>query len=150
MGYVLRAGEDGQVTCSPRTSKTWKTCQRPKFASRGFKHQAVSEGGTLLFPCADGLLRVFDLPRPHRGERPAGRNLEEDEEEEEETSFQEMNGKDVWSMSGDIQYSGTTMYIHQNLHVPNAESFTIPIKYVDVMRQTRTSIHNPSKRTLND
>ena len=34
MGYVLRAAEDGQVTCSWQVAKTWKFCRLPKSTSK--------------------------------------------------------------------------------------------------------------------
>ena len=38
------------------------------FHVKWFKHQEVVQEGTLLFPCADGSVKLFDLPQPPRGE----------------------------------------------------------------------------------
>ena len=63
-----------------------------------FKRQEVSHEETPSFPCADGTLKIFDLPRPRHGENLAGGNLELDDLEldegdtEEETIFEEESG----------------------------------------------------------
>ena len=36
-----------------------------------FKHQEVAQEGKPLLPCADGSLKLFDLPELPRGEMPA-------------------------------------------------------------------------------
>ena len=36
------------------------------------------------------------------------------------------------------------------LYIPDEATFTIPMTFVDVMRQTRTSIGNASEHTLTD
>ena len=43
-----------------------------------------------------------------------------------------------------------TRFIDQKLYVMKDETFLIPMKYVDVVRQTRTSMNNASEHTLND
>ena len=70
--YVL---EDGQLTCSSRTAKTWKTCQLPTYVLTDLLQSSI----------------VLD--------HPVG-NFEQDETEEVE----EENGEYVWIMSGDFMY----------------------------------------------
>ena len=68
--------ENGRVTCSSRIAETWKTCQSAaELYVKSGKHQE----GTVSFSCADESRKLFDLPRPHRGERPVGGNLEQDD-----------------------------------------------------------------------
>ena len=66
-----------------------------------FKHQEVAQEGKHLFPCADGCLKLFDLPSLHRGGRPAGGYL--GQSDKEETSFEEENGQFFGSMTGPSQ-----------------------------------------------
>ena len=70
-------------------------------------------------------LQLFDLLRPHRGERPAGGNLGQDEKEEEEKKFfGKENGKYFWIVSGDLIHRHHEVR-RSKLYVPNAETFTI-------------------------
>ena len=55
-----------------------------EFDAKRLKHHVVSQEGTLSFACEDGALKVFGLPQPHGGERPAVGILEQDDQEEEE------------------------------------------------------------------
>ena len=68
--------------------------------------------------------------------------------EEEETLFEGENGQDFWSMSGAFIHRKHEKH-RSKLYIPNEETFLIPLKYVDVMRQTRTSKDNASEHTLN-
>ena len=70
--------EDGEAICQARAAKTSRTCEPPMFIKR-LKHQEVAQEGRLLFPCADGRLKLFDLPQPPRGEMPARGNPEQGE-----------------------------------------------------------------------
>ena len=66
-----------------------------------------------------------------------------------QASLEEDNGTYVRSISVDV--IDRCHEVHRSeLYVQNEETFPIPIKYVDVMRQTRTSIDNASEHTLNE
>ena len=69
-----------------------------------FEHQEVAQEETLLFPCADGSLKRFDLLHPRRVEMPARRNPEQGENEEEDTLFPGETGEYFWSMSCHFKY----------------------------------------------
>ena len=45
--------------------------------------------------------------------------------------------EDVWSMSRELMYCDHVMP-REKLYVPKESSFAIPLKYIDVVRQTRT------------
>ena len=78
---------------------------------------------------------------------PARRDPEQDAKEEA-TPFLEENGKYFWSMSGDFAYRHD---VHRRkLYIPGEAFFSVTLEYVDVTRQTRTSIDNTSEHTLND
>ena len=70
----LRSSSEPKTSASPYLRKT-----RPMFTSKGSTTKEVAKEGTQLFPCADETLKLFDLPPPPRGERPVGRNPEQDE-----------------------------------------------------------------------
>ena len=70
MGYVLRAAGGWPGDCSSRIVKTSSNFQLPMFTSKRFKHQEVAKEGALLFPCADGPLKLFFLPQSPRGGMP--------------------------------------------------------------------------------
>ena len=75
---------------------------------------SASTMSTLSFPCADGSLKVFKLPRPHRGEWAAEGNLMQ---EVEETSFEDEDGTHFGSMSGDVTYRHHEVH-RSTLYVP--------------------------------
>ena len=79
-----------------------------------FNRQEVPQESTLSFPCADGSLKVFELPRPHRGEWAAEGNLMQ---EVGETSFEDEDGKHFGSMSGDVTYRHHEVH-RSTLYVP--------------------------------
>ena len=68
---------------------------------------------------------------------------------EEDTVFEEAHGKYVWNMTGDFIYGHHE--VHRSLlYVPYETTLPSPMKYVHVMRQTKTSIDNASEHTPND
>ena len=77
----------GQVACSQQIVKTWQTWQLPQSTSVRFECQEVSQEETLSFPCADGTLKLLDLPHPCRIERSAKGYLEGGEDDEKETNL---------------------------------------------------------------
>ena len=74
----------------------------PEISAEKFKHREVAREGTLSSPCADGSLKLFNLPRPHRGEWSADRSLEQDEKEVEETTFEDEHEKYFRSRMSDF------------------------------------------------
>ena len=71
-----------------------------------FKHQDVSHEETLSFPFEDGALKLFDLPRVHRGDAAAERNQMPDEEEKRRRNKVRRSKAEKYfqSMSGDFIY----------------------------------------------
>ena len=78
-------------------------------------------------------------------------NLVQDEKEEEDTLlFENVNGQDFWSMSDDFICRQHAVY-RAKLYIPDETTLSSVLKYVDVMRQTSTTIiGNASEHTLND
>ena len=72
-------GEVGRVTC------LWRVA----------KEKVVSHEKTSSFPCADGSLKLFDLPQPPRGEMAAQGTPVQDENQEQETIFEAENCEDL-------------------------------------------------------
>ena len=69
MGYVLRAGGGWSGALLNADCEELENLSVLENYSTRFRHQAVSQEGTLSFPCADGALKLFDLLQPDRGER---------------------------------------------------------------------------------
>ena len=70
----------------------------------------------------------------------SGENLEREHDVEiEEGDRKGSNTEDSWSMSGEFIYRHHEEH-RLKLYDPDNETFPIPLKYVDVMRQTQTSI----------
>ena len=95
----------------------------------------------------------------------------EDIENPTKTSTKKSNTKEIcrFQVQTDLSLSSTFLGIHRGdragmgnceqdlkklhrspLDVPNEDTFSVPLRYVDVRRQTRTSIDNASEHTLND
>ena len=90
-------------------------------------HQEVAHAGHLWYPCADGTLKLFDLPQPPRGDMPATRNPEVDEKEEErDTVSEEENSKTNRSMSGDFIYRHHEVH-RSKFHFLNETTFSITL-----------------------
>ena len=75
--------------------------------------------------------------------------MQEDDSEIEDGDQQECSTKDSWPLSGDL------IYRHREeprlkLYGPVNETFPIPFKYVDVMRQTHTNVDHVSENVIND
>ena len=82
MGYVLRAGGQSHLIA--------KTRKPSEVHVNRFKHQEVSHEAAPSFPCAGGTLKIFDLPHPHRGEKPVEEDpMPDEEEKEKEPRFEE-------------------------------------------------------------
>ena len=58
--------------------------------------------------------------------------------------------EDSWSTTGIFFIYRHHEELRLKLYDPDHETFPIPLKYVDVMRQTQTSINNVSEHILND
>ena len=66
-----------------------ENCHR-HLLKKGSNTQKSHKDGTLSFPCADGTVKMFDLPRPHRdGKHHEGILVPDEEEQEVDTSFEE-------------------------------------------------------------
>ena len=109
-----------------------------------FKHQSVAQDGKLLFPYADGSLKLFDLPNPLRGEMPARRTPEQDEKEQEGQHFsKKKNGDYFWTMSGDIKYRHHEAH-RATLCVPDETTVPIPLN----TRRCREANENKNRQRL--
>ena len=113
---------------SSRIGHTSRTCQPPKFTSKGSSTRKSHRTRKLSFACAK-TLRYSSTRAPVQ-----------DGKEAEDNVFEEENGKDFRSMSGD--------FIHRRHGVQKTKlSFTMPMKHVDRMRQReQASITPPSTR----
>ena len=76
---------------------------------------------------------------------PARENPEQDEKEEEDTIFEQENGDDFWSMSGDFKYRHHKIH-RSKLHILEETTMIIPKN----TRQSRKGIDNAPEHTLND
>ena len=69
IGYVFLAG--GGWSCNVLIA-CWEDMANLSVSEvdvQRFKHQEVSLEQNPPFPCADGSIKLFNLPRPHRGEQ---------------------------------------------------------------------------------
>ena len=57
---------ESHATCSSRIAKSSRTAS--DIHVERLKHQEVAQEGKLLFPCADGSFKLFDLPQLPLGE----------------------------------------------------------------------------------
>ena len=99
--------------------------------------------GEYQLPCADGTPRLLSRSRPSST---VDGNLErEDDCEIEDGDIKESKSEESWSMSGEFIYRH-----HEELRLKRYDSdiqtFLIPLKYVDVMRQTQTNIKSRNTR----
>ena len=115
---------------------------------RRLKTQEVFVEGEHDFPCAKGTLRL-----PHRqspslpaeGLEPEGDvEIEEGDKKREDT--QKIRARST---------SGVFIYRHHEelrlkFYDSDNETFPIPLKYVDVMRETQNNINNVSEHLIND
>ena len=98
----------------------------------------VTQEDNTSFPCAEGSLNVFDLSRPcHPSTSAEGRFVAHELEKSERTIIEEGNNKDLWSTSGDFICRHHEVP-RMKWYVPTEQTFPIAMKYVGVMRQTRT------------
>ena len=108
-----------------------------------FKDHEVAQGAKLLFPCADGCLKLLDLPQPPRVEMPARRNSEQDHKGNDDTLVEKMAntlGERVVT-----SYIVITKYIESCLHRKN---LSIPMMLVDVMKRSMSL--DEASEPLND
>ena len=68
-GYVVRAGGGWSGHLFVASCEKLENLSASEICVKRFKHQEVSQEGTLSFPCPDESLKLCDLP--HRGGRPA-------------------------------------------------------------------------------
>ena len=99
----------------------------------------------MLFPCADGSPKLFNLPQQFS----ARRRLEQDETEDEDTIFEQEISEYAWAMSRGLIFRHHEVH-RTKLYIQDESIFTIPFKHVDVRRQTRTSNDNAFEHALND
>ena len=115
-----------------------------------FKNPEVTLEGNASLPSADESLKPMDLLRSCRSKQSAKGNVEADKEATyERTIIEQANGDGYWRRSGDFSYRHHEV-LQLKLYVPTEETFPTPMKYVDVLRQTRTSIHSAAPHTMRD
>ena len=90
--------------------------------------------GLFEFPCANGTLKRPGRPRLSLFVE--GKLRQEGDDGIEVSDKKESDIKDSWSMSGDFIYRHHEEPL-SNLCEPDDETFTITLKNVDVMRQTK-------------
>ena len=98
MSYVRE--EDGQVTCSSPTPKTWQTCQPPNFTSQGSNTKKSHTKERCRFHVRTDLSNSSIFL--HLTVAAEGNLVRSEHEEVEETSLEEENGNNMWSTSGDF------------------------------------------------
>ena len=83
MEYILRAvgGWSGDVLVAD--CEDLKNRPTSVIHVKRFKHEEVAQERKLLLPCADGSLKLFDLPRHQRGGMPVKGSLEQGERKKE-------------------------------------------------------------------
>ena len=70
-----------------------------------FKHQEVAQKESCRSHVqTNESLKLLDFPQTPRGKILASGNPEQDANEEEGTLFEDENGKDFWTTSGDLKY----------------------------------------------
>ena len=113
-------------------------------------------GEKLIFPLADGTVKIFEGEKRLRTSTLTRERPEQGEEQEilqgksdelhSPTLFQEDSTRDdeeaesaFWTTPGEFIYRHR-VEPRVKLHVPREESFHIPFKYIDVTRTTYTSL----------
>ena len=122
------------------------------------------KGDCFIFPVADGTVKVSGghqslrtatliRDRPDRGEEQD--NLRGESDASSSTPRQDSSwcdgeaNNDFWSISGDFIYRHHVEH-RGKLYVPNEESFPIPMKYIDVSRNTHTSLDVWTEKNIDD
>ena len=77
VGYVIRAGRGWSGDLLIADCEALANLSASDIHVQQFKHQEVAQEGKLLFPCADGSVKLFDLPHSPRAEMPVRENPEE-------------------------------------------------------------------------
>ena len=113
--------------------------------------------GKFIFPVAGQRLRTSTLTRdrPERGEEQ--KNLQGNSDEwytpshpqEDSTRDDEDAKNDFWTITGEFIYRHHAVP-RVKLYVPKEESFPIPLKYIDVTRNTHTSLDVMLEKNIDD
>ena len=132
--------------------------------SRNWKRWPKKKGENLIFPIADGkvklsggdqVLRTSTLirDRPDRGEEQG--NLQGESDGSSSTPHRDSSWYDGDARNGFWYTSGNFIYRHHleprvKLYVPREESFLFPMKYIDVTRNTHTSLDILLEKQIED
>ena len=140
-GYVLRAGRGWSGDIMIADYEDVQESEASGIYVKRFENQEVFVKEDFEHHCAYGTQKISWSSKKIIN---SGENLErEDDVEIEEGDRKGINTEDSWSMSGEFIYRR-----HENhrlkLYDPGNETFPIPLKYVDAMRQTQTSIQRCS------
>ena len=92
------------------------------------------------------LRRKFTVRRENLSGESQG---DKEEFQSEETKDDAEARKDFWSILGDFIYDHHIEPRVQS-YVPQQESFTIPLKYIDVIRSTRTDLDVAQEKRIDD
>ena len=137
LGYVLRAVRGWSGDLMIADYEDLQESEASEIYVKGFKNQEVIRKRRLRISVCR---RNSKTSWSSKTIINSGENLErEDDVEIEDGDRKGINTEDSWSMSGEF------IYRHHEEHRlkpydPDNETFPIPLKYVDVMRQTQTSI----------
>ena len=147
LGSVLYAGKSGKGTSWSQTLRNWKRWTRQKSTPAGSMQRKCE-------PVADGTVKNpwrrstsetihFHQDRPERGDNLQGgiRRI-----------FLQPDDKTHRGMMVKVEMISKEILVHLRvkLYVPTEESFTVPLKYIDVTRTTRTNLDVVQERRVDD
>ena len=156
--YCVRK-ESGKETLWSQTLKNWRRWAHQNSTPKRLNAKEVStlmKGAKFIFQVADGTVKTPEgdrrlkpstliRNRPERGEEQEVFRGESDELSSP-TPFQDDFTRDdaeakndFWSMSGNFIYRHHVVP-RVKLYMPREESYPIPLKYIDVTRNTHTSL----------
>ena len=143
----------------------WETMDASEIYSKRLNAKEVifhKENGQFIFPAADGRIslpggdqekRTPTLIREHPIQGESNIDFLGESEgslPQPEDSFPDAGEamNDVWSMSGNFKNRHHEPRV--KLHSPREESFTIPLKYIDVTRTTHTNLDVKQEKRIDD
>ena len=152
--------EFGRVTYWLQTLKSWKrwthriTTRKDSMRKRWY----FPKQGEFYFPIEDGRIKILGGDQDPRTSRPIQGESHIDFLGESEGTLPQPHdslpdaGKainDFWSMSGSFIYRHH-VEPRVKLHSPREESFSIPLKYIDVTRITHTDLDVMQEKRIDD
>ena len=143
LGHVLRAERGWSEALMIADFENVQESEASEIYAQRFQSQEVPVKTEYEFPCAKGTPR---LPNHSGPSSIAEGNIEpEDDVEIEKGDKKWRKTEDSWSLSGESLYRH-----HEEPRLKFHDPLPIPLKYVDTMRQTQTSVNNVSEHIVND